>query len=82
MTQKQTHKALADVFYEVIQPLLFEAETEDLRLQIICEFVEKCAELGHGVQAEAIVEYGNLKGVSYIHENGYEGELRIQVEII
>ena len=81
MTKGQAKAALGQCFQHVIQKHLFEQDTEEVRQLIVYEFIDRCAEFGHGVGAESIVEDGALKGVEFFHESGLQGTLMIRVSV-
>ena len=81
MTEGQIKTALRDCFHHVIQKHLFEQDTEEVRQLILYEFIDRCAEFGHGIGAETIIEDGALKGVEFFHESGLQGALMIRVSV-
>lgn len=81
MTERQIKNALSQCFQHVIQQHLFEQDTEEVRQLIVYEFIDRCAEFGHGIGAESIIRDGELKGVEFIHESGLEGSLMIRVNV-
>lgn len=81
MTEEATKKALAECFKEVLNKHLFELDIEYNRQLILYEFIDKCAENEHGVEAELIIEDLQLKGVEYIHESGLHGKLMLSIMV-
>ena len=81
MTDERVKEALSQCLSEVLNNYLFELDTEESRQLILYEFIDKCAESGHGVEAELVIEDYQLKGVEYIHESGLHGKLSIQLSV-
>jgi len=59
----------------------FEQVIEETRQLILYEFIDRCAEFGHGVGAELLTKEGMLVGLEFIHESGLEGVLTIRISV-
>jgi hypothetical protein len=81
MTEEQIKEALSQCFNDVVQEYFFEQDTEENRQLIVYNFIDKCAEFGHGIGAESIVKDGSFKGVEFIHEKGLHGTIMIRVSV-
>jgi hypothetical protein len=77
MNKKEVTNIVLDVFNSVLNRHLFEMDTAERRRQIMYEFVDECALLGHGVQVDEIVDEDSFKGLSFMHEKGYSGTIKL-----
>lgn len=81
MNRAQIRVELLECFDQVMGRYLFEPDTPETRHNLVCEFVEKCAQSGHGIQAEALDDAEQMRGIRFMHEDGYSGTITIGADI-